>query len=207
MIEKCLQKAFFSQTEQEKIAYFYCSRSDRRGTKVSVVLRSFLRQICWSSEDEGVDKRLSKEWTKTSNAKDARTEKETKREIRKLLQGRSATFIVDALDECADPSSLVAALMSFANAGVCVRLFFSSRPNIPLSEYLKAEAIEEVAEAADEVAIFSAQIIFDKSARDMKEFIETFISRKCAQQNHKLKGHTELIGDLETVLKERSDVW
>ena len=62
VIEWHLEK--YIDNSDEMVAYFYCSKktTDGKGTSRETVLRSFVRQISWSTEARGIETLILNEY-------------------------------------------------------------------------------------------------------------------------------------------------
>lgn len=136
VIEDFLKKASASKHEDNYVTYFYCSKTQRLGSKTVDILRSIVRQLAWSPKDSQIEGIIKDAWeSRQSHETDKLSVDECKKVMRQLAgRCQSITIIIDALDECNNPFELLKSLkeLSFPprKRKVPVKLFLSSRDEV-----------------------------------------------------------------------------
>jgi hypothetical protein len=148
----------------------------------------------------GVRREALGDWTTQGAVTSSKTFEESKGALKSLIEGRSTTLIIDALDECSNPGSFLAVLEDFAGSSLehaSVRIFISSREGIAVDSYLST------------FGWFSLEITPERVHNDLNNFVKGFIENQCTKQHHKLgeHSHSALRADLEKVLVDRSGAW
>jgi len=130
-------------SEIERLAFFYCSRTQGQRTLPLDVFRSFVAQLAWSTDGSSIAKSVK---TAYGRRKDCQLSLD---ECSNLLVGlveryKRTTIVVDALDECENSTSLLLHLKKLWDSvhGV-IKFFFSSRKNVDLPEnFLPCEKLD-----------------------------------------------------------------
>ena len=164
VIEWHLQSLSYDQSAQ--VAYFYCSRTKGEaqdpGTSPEIVMSSIVSQLLWSPDGSGIAKPVSRLYTswRYERPDEARLSlEESANIIVELISSWSQTIIIiDALDECSQPYPLLRTLKNVMEDSMGrVRLFFSSRMNVDVSNVL--------------VDISRVDIQVEDTSADMHEYI------------------------------------
>ncbi|KAI9772499.1 MAG: hypothetical protein M1840_000704 [Geoglossum simile] len=109
----------------ERQAYFYCSGASQRSalSNPTDVLRSLVAQLSYTLFEPA-----NKEWETKDRGRGTLTLADCKRLLIELTRSTGTyTIIIDALDECSDPSELVEFLNFTAESSKGLQIFFSSR--------------------------------------------------------------------------------
>jgi hypothetical protein len=118
------------------MAFFYCSAKGSPGTPPEEVIRSILAQLALSPDGLSVDKRITPDFTDSSKLEPS-LENWLNLLGRVVADHKRVTVIIDALDECLNPDSLLLNLKELTDSAPGVlRFFFSSRPNVRLIQGL-----------------------------------------------------------------------
>lgn len=117
--------------KSDRMAYFYCSRKEGQNTNLTMVIRSLIAQLAWSSDGLEVADSV-----KVLYAGEIKRQDMLDADLLTVLVSRNerTVVIIDALDECEDHSKLLFMLKKIFNDTPSTRLkyFFSSRPNVSL---------------------------------------------------------------------------
>ena len=143
IIEWHLQRFLFDHSTQ--VAYFYCTRTKGEaqdpGTTPEAVMSSLVSQLSWSPDSSGIAKQVSDLYAtwRDKRPDEARLSlEESSIMIGHLIKSCSQTrIIIDALDECSQPYSLLRSLQQVVeNSAGRVKLFVSSPINVDVPDVL-----------------------------------------------------------------------
>lgn len=99
------------------------------------------RQLSWSPKDSQIEQYIKDEWEKRHASKTDRLSLDDCKDLllRLITRARKTIFIIDALDECDNPTEFLEALKdlsaSFQEKRVCVNVFISSRDEVHFAVY------------------------------------------------------------------------
>ena len=124
---------------KERLVYFYCSEKEQPPTTSLEVFRSMLAQLSWSSDGLNVTEEIKNLYMSAHRLSGAgRPDNQQCVELMLALTSArlKVTIIIDALDECADPWTLLSSLKEIStNLSNTASFFFSSRMHIEVSKY------------------------------------------------------------------------
>jgi hypothetical protein len=178
-------------SDQERLAYFYCSESVQPPTTALIVFRSLLLQLAWSSDGLTICDKV-KTLYETANHTSGSGKPDIERCVSHICALSSAcprrTIIIDALDECADYWVLLEGFekINQVSSDNHLLFFFSSRMNVDVSKYFLECAI----------------VGLEGNSQD----IETYIKTQMANPRQRLLAakHPDLEKRLEHVLIARA---
>jgi Cdc6-like AAA superfamily ATPase len=137
---------FFNRPHDEALAYFYCNRNEESRRHPENVLRSFVKQLSISRDEQAVQASLAdiyKAKQRTGFASARLTSEEAESLLPKLMQAYTrTTLVLDALDECHEDSrsSLIEAFSRLIQMSLQVRILVSSRRDQDIKLQLEKEA-------------------------------------------------------------------
>lgn len=152
-----------SNFDEGQIAYFYCTRKqgESSGSDPQTILQSLVRQLAWSADNRSIKESVK---DKYDEAQLHQGYVETKLSVAacvsllsKILSSSSNTIIIiDALDECSDPSDLLSNLKEASTSAKSgTRFFFSSRMNVDVSEeFPECAKIDSGVESQDDIEFY-----------------------------------------------------
>ena len=141
-VEDCLNRAATSQ--EQNLAFFYCSNEDPKRKQPVWILRSILAQLACPPGDVAVPTLLTELFKKSKKSPDGDEGILAADNCVTLLrgvisQGGGAVIVIDALDECEDPDELLLYLKEVEDDNACkTRLFLSSRMHVGVSKIYKS---------------------------------------------------------------------
>ncbi len=138
VVEDCLSRAATSQ--EENLAFFYCSNEDPKRNQPIWILRSILAQLACRPGDLAaptplVD--LYETLRKSPVGSDGKlTADKCVTMLREMTsQAKETVIVIDALDECEDPEELLLCLKEVEEGNPYkTRLFLSSRMHVRVSK-------------------------------------------------------------------------
>jgi len=136
VIEYFLRSAGNSSLGAHQIAYFYCLNGQLLGDTTTDILRSLVRQLCWSPKDSQIDQDFRDYYFKLPLPDSTQLSIEDCEDwLLKFFGHASATtIIIDALDECKESWDLLQAFKRLGprlcEKNLSLKLFISSRDEI-----------------------------------------------------------------------------
>lgn len=169
---------------QAPVLYFFCKNTDAEKNNPSAIIRSLLYQLFQALGKRSMSSSMSKDLTsamlESSQKRAINFDKMWQIFFRHIADLAPATILVDALDECEDPSTLIENFQSLANS--ChVAVILTSRKEAVLYKLLhQSTSIEIMAEDVDadirafvEAKVAASSCLSHPSVRDL------VISRLC----------------------------
>ena len=186
-----IRNALTNNTNNEGLAFFYCNRNEtERQTSLSV-LRSFVRQLSTTVNDDLSIQTCIRQYYIQSRLKASEpTMNDCKVLLRELVDSYpKTTLILDALDECEKHNRRE--LIEFFDYLLChaskpVKIFISSRPDGDIRERFKDRANIEI------------------RAIDNDDDISKFVVSEVIQHSRWTKMRPELQRDITKTLQEHS---
>ncbi|PMD62296.1 uncharacterized protein K444DRAFT_339158 [Hyaloscypha bicolor E] len=173
------------------MAFFYCSKDTNRVSRTNPddILRSIVAQLSYSKMGIVRNQWINRKFGSTLSEKDC-----TQLLATLIDTVGSSTVVIDALDECSDPYSLMEALRMISDeltkcaSAHSLKIFISSR--------------EEDRVTADFPNAICISITQEETHKDMGSFIQNEISRRRAKINHRTQGESEqMTNDLAEKLR------
>jgi hypothetical protein len=128
-----LRSSLYSESP---FAIYYCSDSSgQRSSDSTTILRSLLRQLCWSAASTTISEPVQQiyERLKRDRPKDGQlSHDQCKKTLMEIFEhGSGARIFIDALDECDAPNKVLDVLRSIFTAGEgTVKIFATSRTKV-----------------------------------------------------------------------------
>jgi hypothetical protein len=182
-------------------AYFYCSSNmgitdptvDVAERAPEFILRSLVAQLALSPDgkDVAAELELAFEASRRKGCQGTTLSQAQSLELLvQIIESRdNATIIIDALDECPKYSAFLTVLKQLAARTERLKLFVSSQPQVPVTNYLEP--------------IAAITITFELNAKDMATFIKKYLDSFMKIRAMVLE--KSLQDDLETTLAQNSD--
>lgn len=121
---------------ESPFAIYYCSDSSgQRSSDSTTILRSLVRQLCWSAASTTISEPVQQiyERLKRDRPKDGLLSHHQCEKILKEIfeHDTGARIFIDALDECDDPKEVLGVLSAISTAGEgTVKIFATSRKEV-----------------------------------------------------------------------------
>jgi hypothetical protein len=120
-----------------KVAYFYCNASEQRRTKALEILGAIARQLSFNGLDKPPETAFLEVYEAQRKDADENNADEIERLsvrtltelIPRLVGGRTAMFLIDALDECAERQDLLKAIKAIMEKA-SIKVIISGRSEV-----------------------------------------------------------------------------
>jgi hypothetical protein len=124
--------------EMSKVAYFYCNASEQQRTKTQEILGAIARQLSFNGFDKPPESAFLDAYNgRKKDADDNDSDQIERLSIKgltelipKVVGDRTATILIDALDECAERLDLLKALRTIMDKAASVKVIISGRSEV-----------------------------------------------------------------------------
>jgi Cdc6-like AAA superfamily ATPase len=170
--------SFFSRPYEEALAYFYCDRNEESRQDPENILRSFVKQLSISQDEEAIQDvlvEIYKKKKRTGFASSQLTFEEAESLLLNLMQAYSrTTLVLDALDECREGSRsmLIDSFARLIKVSPQLKIFISSRRDKDIKLQLEKESNVgiEATDNQDDISKFVLARIDEDQQRRRRPF-------------------------------------
>ena len=217
-----IEEAFRNRKMNEKIAYFYCLRTEGKATMPAEILSSLLRQLVWSHDHLSVSEPVKSEYRERKEKNAATTCSDLSvvdsvKLLRAVIENdTSVTIIIDALDECSDYAGTLKALISLsAVKSAFVKILVSSRENggirdlmLNSSAYMTSTSNNstDLSTYIDKEMEKRGQLLLNGSAADLESRLQDLLKSRAQGMFRWVELQLSVFLDQESGLNDREDV-
>ena len=172
---------FSNRPHNEALAYFYCNRNEESRRDPENVLRSFVKQLSISRDEQAIQDALVEIYKKKQRSGFASaqlTYEEAESLLSKLMQAYSrTTLVLDALDECREGSrlALIDTFRRLIELSSQLKILISSRRDQDIKLQLEMEASVgiEATDSQDDISKFVLARIGEDQERRRRPLSDT----------------------------------